>query len=272
MPIFGKRVGGFPDNRFIMEIKTDNAGTSGTNQFTIPTRIGSTYNYDLHTSDGQSALGLTGNHTITFPAAGNYDIYISGTFPQFIFDNGGDCLKVLDIKNWGFYPTGSDQFNAFRGCQNGVITSLTNGNFAIVTSLAGTWRGWKSLIEFPYINSLNVANFSLAWNDCPLMSSFPLIPVNSATTFQACWANCLTLSNFPQNFFDGSLCVNFADVFTNTGLSQSSIDGVLVSINSNGTSNGTFKQSGGSAPSATGEAAITAMRSRGWTVTVTGGF
>ena len=60
--------------------------------------------------------------------------------------------------------------------------------------------------------------------------------------------------------------------FANTALTQSSIDGILVSINSNGTSNGTFDQSGGSAPSATGQAAIDAMRSRGWTITVTGGY
>ena len=33
-----------------------------------------------------------------------------------------------------------------------------------------------------------------------------------------------------------------------------------------------FNQSGGSAPSATGEAAIDTLRSRGWTVTVTGGY
>jgi hypothetical protein len=46
----------------------------------------------------------------------------------------------------------------------------------------------------------------------------------------------------------------------------------LVSINSNNTSNGTFDQSGGSAPSATGNAAIDAMRGRGWTITVTGGY
>jgi hypothetical protein len=46
----------------------------------------------------------------------------------------------------------------------------------------------------------------------------------------------------------------------------------LVAIESAGTSSGTFNQSGGNAPSATGEAAITALRGRGWTVTVTGGF
>lgn len=53
---------------------------------------------------------------------------------------------------------------------------------------------------------------------------------------------------------------------------QTSIDGILVSIESNGTSNGTFNQSGGYAPSATGKAAIDALLARGWTITVTGGY
>jgi hypothetical protein len=71
------------DNRFIISVKTDNAGTSGTNQFTIPT-TGTGYLYDIETSDGQSILGNTGNTTITFPSAGTYTIYISGIFLEFI--------------------------------------------------------------------------------------------------------------------------------------------------------------------------------------------
>jgi hypothetical protein len=49
---------------------------------------------------------------------------------------------------------------------------------------------------------------------------------------------------------------------------------VLVSLVASGISAGTrvFNQSGGSAPSSTGEAAIDTLRSRGWTVTVTGGY
>jgi len=47
---------------------------------------------------------------------------------------------------------------------------------------------------------------------------------------------------------------------------------VLVSLVASGIAAGVFNQSGGSAPSSTGEAAIDTLRSRGWTVTVTGGF
>jgi hypothetical protein len=72
--------------------------------------------------------------------------------------------------------------------------------------------------------------------------------------------------------FDNCLVTTFTEAFGSTNLTEASIDGILTSINSNGTSNGIFGQGGGSAPSTTGEAAITAMRSRGWTITVTGGF
>jgi hypothetical protein len=72
--------------------------------------------------------------------------------------------------------------------------------------------------------------------------------------------------------FNTTTATNFTTAFTNTALNQTSIDNILVSINTTGTSNGTFNQSGGSAPSATGNTAIDALRARGWTVTVTGGY
>lgn len=92
------------------------------------------------------------------------------------------------------------------------------------------------------------------------------------TSFNIAWAGCLSLASFPPNVFDGCLSTLFTSAFSNTNLTQESIDNILVSINSNGTSGGSFGQSGGSAPSATGEAAIDAMRLRGWTVIVTGGY
>lgn len=73
--------------------------------------------------------------------------------------------------------------------------------------------------------------------------------------------------------FDTVTATNFINAFFNTNLSQTSIDNILVSINTAGTSNGTFNQTGGTAPSVgTGQPAIDALRLRGWTVTVTGGY
>jgi hypothetical protein len=238
--------GGGINNTFKFVVKTDNTGTSNNDQFTIPTSTG-TYLYDISTSDGYSATGITGNHTITFPSgAGTHTIMISGAFPYIYFNDSGDKLKIIDLQNFGIYATlSTSQLLAFRGCNNLVISASDIGNFEDVTSFIGTW------------------------NECSSMTSFPLIDTSSGTNFTGTWFNCSSLTSFPLNFFDNCLAISFSNAFTFTNLSQASIDGILVSINSNGTSNGSFSQSGGSAPSATGLAAKTSLEGRGWTVTVT---
>ena len=412
--------GGGVDNRFIITVKTDNAGTSNNEQFTIPTSttgITQAFLYDIETSDGQTITGNTGDTTITFPSAGTYDIYISGSFPYIRFSNGGDKLKLLDIKNFGIYALGSTiQSNAFFGCSNLVISATDIGYFGDVTDFVYTWTLCSSLTSFPLIDTSSATSFSLAWQNCSSLTSFPLIDTSSATSFSNAWINCSSLTSFPQidtssgllfnqtwygcssltsfpqldtssgtnfsgtwrnctgltsfplidtssvtsffntwqscisltsfpqldtssgtnfssawrdcssltsfpqidtssgtnfgaawqsctsltsfplintssgtnffsawrdclslttfpaNAFDTNIATNYIDAFTDTDLSTQSIDDILVSLDTSGVSNGTFTQSDGQAPSATGEAAIDELVKKGWTVTVTGGY
>jgi len=145
-------------------------------------------------------------------------------------------------------------------------SSGTNFNFA--------WRGCKSLTSFPLIDTSAGTNFSFAWFNCRSLTSFPLIDTSAGTDFSFAWRSCSSLTSFPANAFDNVKDGNFNDAFRNTALTQTSIDNILVSLVASGISAGTrvFYQSGGSAPSAAGEAAIDTLRSRGWTVTVTGGY
>jgi hypothetical protein len=190
--------------------------------------------------------------------------------------------------------SGTDFQFAWRSCANLVSFPLidtsagTNfsyawynctslANFALINTSSGTvfsyaWYNCASLTSFPLIDTGAGTNFQSAWYNCSSLTSFPLINTIAGTNFQSAWQNCSSLTNFPANFFNNCLATNFSNAFLGTNLSQQSIDNILVSIESNGTSNGTFNQSGGSAPSATGESAITALRSRGWTVTVTVGL
>jgi len=167
---------------------------------------------------------------------------------------------------------GTNFFRAWREC-----TSLTS--FPLIDTSSGTnfnqtWRDCSSLTSFPLIDTSSGTNFSQAWYNCTSLTSFPLIDTSAGTTFSAAWFGCNSLTSFPANIFDNVKGGNFTDAFTNTALTQTSIDNILVSLVASGISAGTrvFDQSGGSAPSATGEAAIDTLRSRGWTVTVTGGF
>lgn len=158
----------------------------------------------------------------------------------------------------------------WRDCSS--LTSFPLIDTSSVVNFSETWRNCSSLTSFPLIDTSSGTNFIAGWQGCSSLTSFPLIDTSSGTNFSVAWQGCSSLTSFPANFFNNCSATNFTNAFGNTNLSQQSIDDILVSIESNGTSNGTFKQSGGSAPSTTGETAITALRSRGWTVAVTGGF
>ena len=113
--------------------------TTTTNEtITIPIGTGS-YNYTVTTSDGQTFTNITGNQSITFATAGDYDVSISGTFPQIKFNNGGDKLKIVDIKQWGNIVWGS--FSAsFRGCSNLIGNYTDAPNLSSVGNMSNTFR------------------------------------------------------------------------------------------------------------------------------------
>lgn len=333
------------EERFVISVKTDNAGTSADNEFTLPV-TGTGYNYDIE-YDGQTLTGQTGSATLTFPSGpGTYDIKISGSFPRCYFNNGGDKDKLLDIKNFGIYALGSiSQDRAFQGCSNLVISATDIGNFGSVTSFFRAWascssltsfplldtssgisfqqawigcssltsfplldlsnatrvdvawEGCANLTSFPLINTSNVTNFERAWWNCNGLTSFPAIDTSSGTKFNGAWMRCRTLvsfplldfsnavtistnyyaawrdcnslENFPSNAFDTTPAANYTNAFSSTNLTTQSIDDILVSIDTSGTINGTFTQSGGQAPSATGIAAKDSLVAKGWTITYT---
>lgn len=281
-----------PDERLIFSVKTDNVGTSASNQFTIPT-LGTGYLYDIETSDGQLITGSTGNTTITFPTAGTYDVYISGNFPRFYFNNGGDRLKLLNLKNFGIYALGStSQLNAFFGCSNMIISATDIGHFENVTSFTYAWYNCSSLTSFPLIDTSSGTYFTAAWNSCTSLTSFPLIDTSKGTSFtyawafcssltsfplintslgtsfNAAWVSCTSLTSFPANAFDVNIATNYSSAFLVTKLSTQSIDNILVSLDTSGVINGTFNQSGGgNLPSSVGLTAKANLISKGWTIT-----
>jgi len=165
---------------------------------------------------------------------------------------------------------GTSFYAAWRDC-----SSLTS--FPLIVTSSGTsfnqaWRDCSSLTSFPLIDTSAGTDFAIAWLNCSSLTSFPLIDTSSGTNFKQAWRNCTSLTSFPANAFDNVKGGDFTDAFTNTALTQTSIDNILVSLVASGIAAGVFDQSGGSAPSSTGEAAIDTLRSRGWTVTVTGGY
>ena len=194
------------------------------------------------------------------------------SFPLIDTSSGTNFSNSWQNNNLTSFPliNTSSGTNFQAAWDNNNLTSFPLIDTSSGTNFSYAWFG-NNLTSFPLINTSGGTSFYAAWFGNNL-TSFPLIDTSSAINFGATWYGNNTLEDFPANMFDNCLATNFTNAFLNTGLTQSSIDGILVSINSNGTSNGTFNQTGGSAPSATGQAAIDAMRLRGWTITVTGGY
>ena len=160
-----------------------------------------------------------------------------------------------------------------------------------VADFSQAWRACPSLITFPPLDTSSGTNFSFAWYGCTYLSTFytldtssgvdfsfswantnlspfPPLDFSSAEYFIAAWQQCTNLTTFPAGVFDNCSATNFQNAWSVCSLNQTSVDNILVSIDTAGESNGTLGINGGmsSAPSATGLAAKLSLQGKGWTV------
>lgn len=122
----------------------------------------------------------------------------------------------------------------------------------------------------PYTNVTDFdSGFNSSWADFSVVSMPDDLDLSNGTTFNAAWQNLTALAEFPPSLFDDVTATDFTNAFDNCGLTQESVDNILVSINNAGTSDGTLDIDGGTsaAPSAIGLAAKSELEGRGWTVT-----
>ena len=92
--------GGEPaiDSRFIIQVKTDNPGSTSNDEFRLPWV--SPEAIDVDWGDGNVDTGVTGQQTHTYASSGIYDIKVTALTGQMRFAGGGDNEKLIDIKNW----------------------------------------------------------------------------------------------------------------------------------------------------------------------------
>ena len=166
IPLMGK--GQAP---FIIEVKTNNAGTSTSSQFTIPT-TGTGYSYTVKTSE-QTLVGQTGDVTLQWSTAGTYDVEIYGNFPRIFFNNLGDRLKLLKVKQWGSIRWSSFD-SAFWGCSNLDITATESPILNNVTTLFSCFRSCSSLVNsngsIGSWNTSTITNMQGVFGSCVLFN------------------------------------------------------------------------------------------------------
>ena len=201
--VVGPRLSSLIFPEFIILVKTDNAGTSASDQFTIPVyTLFVTNNYDVDWGDGNTDKGVSTSITHTYASAGIYTIKISGLH-QIYFNGGGDRLKLLEIQNWG--DRGGSLWqglrNRFWACENMEITATdsliftgTNGStqqaFRDCTNMVGnaSMNTWDVLAVSDWVNTFrNCTNFN---------SPIGNWDMSGATTLQSMLQEC---TNFNQD-------------------------------------------------------------------------
>ena len=129
-------------NQFGFTIDTENtsSGSSLNTQFMMPLVSGGSYNATVNWGDGSSDTITSYNQqevTHTYSSAGQYEVSIEGTLQGWQFNNAGDRLKMLDIKQYGVLDLSTSA--AFYGCTN-LDASATDAPTVSTTSFSAMFR------------------------------------------------------------------------------------------------------------------------------------
>lgn len=152
--------------------KTDNVGTSTDTQIILPLESGGTYNFDVDWGDGSSDTITVWNqaevtHEYGVGNEGTYVVTITGTIEGFVFNNGGDKDKLLNISQFGELRLGNSG-SYFYGCSNLTVTATDILDLTGTTSLFSAFRSCTSLTTVPSITSWttsSVTNFESIFRD-----------------------------------------------------------------------------------------------------------
>ena len=122
---------------FISTWDTTQSGTSNASQIQLPLEESGTYNFSVAWGDGLSDNITVYNQTAvnhTYSSPGIYTINITGVIIGWSFNNGGDCLKIIEISQWGDLQLGNSG-SYFAGTTNLVLSTTAPINLNGTTTL-----------------------------------------------------------------------------------------------------------------------------------------
>ena len=165
----------------VWDTRLNSSGSSNKSQISLPLETsgnGGIYNFTVDWGDGTiENVTLYSERLHNYNTPGIYTIKINGLIKGFNFINGGDNLKLLDIKNWGSLNLGFRN-SYFVGCSNLIVsatdaldlTGTTNlySMFYGATNLTGDFNNWDvsevTNMGLMFRNTLNFNSNLNLWN------------------------------------------------------------------------------------------------------------
>ncbi len=128
-------------------------GSSDANQVRLPLIPSGMYDFDVYWGDGNNNTIIQWDQPEAchnYTSSGIYDITIFGTIIGWSFKEGGDRLKLLEIKEWGPLRLGNNGYY-FYWCSNLEIDACDVLDLTGTTTLEGAFK----YCEFEKIRRLN---------------------------------------------------------------------------------------------------------------------
>jgi len=135
-------------------------GSSANNQIKLPLEYDGNYNFTVDWGDDTIDAITSWNQfevTHTYASQGVYTINITGSLIGWRFNNGGDRLKLLEIKQWGNLRLGNSG-RYFYGCSNLDITASDILDLTGTTTLRQAFKDCSTLDEVKGMNEWDVSS------------------------------------------------------------------------------------------------------------------
>jgi len=201
--------------------------TTSSETFTIPCNNSGTFDATVDWGD-ESTSAITAyddaDLTHTYATADDYDISISGTFPNIYFNGTGDRAKVKSVTNLGSVGWTSF-FGSFKGCSNMTSFDAGDCDTSSATSVREMLRSCSSL------TSLDLSNFDTSgvnasyamyytFSGCSSLTSLDLssFDTSSVTSMRKMFDGCSSITSLDVSSFDTSNVTDMRNMFTDCSL------------------------------------------------------
>jgi hypothetical protein len=194
------------------------------------------------------------------------------SFPQLDFGNAvnisGAWTGCSNLTSFPVIDTSSvTNFNSsWWYCSN--LTSFPTIDTSSGVNFDSAWAVCSGLTSFPTLDTSSGSIFQSTWAFCSGLTSFPALDLSSGTTFNGAWRYCSNLRTFPANMFNSCTATDFFEAWQSCNLSYTSVNNILISLDTAGQSNGVVNLDGGTSagPALGGITATNNLVAKGWTV------
>ena len=260
---------------FVFDVDTTQAGISTSTQFKLPLASNGTTDAEVDWGDGSTDTLTSWNQaetTHTYSTSGIYTITITGTLEGWFINNGGDKLKIKEVKNWGNgdgltlkninggYFMGASNMTCIATDAPTISASNFQQVFRDASSIVSGVKNWDvsgvTNLVFAFYGANDFNEDLSNWD------------VSNVTNFKYCFERCFDLD---QSFasWDMSSATDVGRMFKSTTMSTANYDATLIGWASQSLNSGLSIDFGSARYTAGGDAEAarnTLINTYGWTI------